>query len=76
MTHNITLSISDELFGAMKRHSEIKWSEVARKAISERVEWLDRMNTLASKSGLSEKDAFEIGEKIKTGIAKRHGIGT
>jgi predicted CopG family antitoxin len=30
---NITLSISDEIYKKMKKYSEIKWSEVVRKAI-------------------------------------------
>ncbi|MEM0053762.1 MAG: ribbon-helix-helix domain-containing protein [Nitrososphaeria archaeon] len=30
---NITLSIPDELYKKMKKYSEIKWSEVVRKAI-------------------------------------------
>lgn len=32
------------------------------------------METLVSKSRLTEKDALEIGRKIKEGIAKRHGL--
>lgn len=74
MSHNITLAVSDELWTGMKRHSEIRWSEVARQAIAERVEWLEKMGGFASKSRLTEKDAFEIGEKLKAGIARRHGI--
>lgn len=30
---NITLSIPDEIYKKMKKYSEIKWSEVVRKAI-------------------------------------------
>jgi len=33
MTH-LTFSIPDELYEEMKKHPEIKWSEVARKAIA------------------------------------------
>ncbi len=32
---NITLSVPPDLYRRMKRHPEIKWSEVARKAIAE-----------------------------------------
>ncbi|NJE76935.1 hypothetical protein [Thermococcus sp. ES12] len=32
---NITLSIPPDLYRRMKKHPEIKWSEVARKAIAE-----------------------------------------
>ena len=32
---NITLSIPEEVYRKMKKYSEVKWSEVARKAIME-----------------------------------------
>jgi len=32
---NITLSIPEELYRKMKKHPEVRWSEVARKAIIE-----------------------------------------
>ena len=32
---NITLSVPPELYRKMKEHPEIKWSEVARRAIAE-----------------------------------------
>ncbi len=31
---NITISIPQKLYDKMKRHSEVKWSEVVRKAIA------------------------------------------
>jgi len=34
---NITISIPEELYGKMKRYSEVKWSEVVRKALLEYV---------------------------------------
>ncbi len=38
---NITISISDELSEKMKRHSEVKWSEVVRKALASYVDRLE-----------------------------------
>ena len=35
---NITLSIPDEIHKDMRNFSEVKWSEVARKAIIEKLE--------------------------------------
>ena len=37
---NITLSISEDVYKEMKRHPEIKWSEVARKSIIEKANLL------------------------------------
>lgn len=71
---NITLSIPDDLHSRMKIHSDIRWSEVARKAIEQRVEDLEIMDKLTAKSKLTKKDADEIGEKIKESIAKKLNI--
>ncbi len=38
---NITVSIPPELCEKMKRHSEVKWSEVVRKALASYVDRLD-----------------------------------
>ena len=71
---NMTLSIPSELHKKMKKFREIRWSEIARRAIEERVEDLEAMNRIASKSKLTKKDVEEISKKIKKGIAKRHGL--
>lgn len=34
---NITISIPEELYRKMKRYSEVKWSEVVRKALADYV---------------------------------------
>jgi len=42
---NITVSIPEELYKKMKRYSEVKWSEVVRKALTEyigRLEVIER----------------------------------
>jgi len=38
---NLTVSIPKELCEKMKRHSEVKWSEVVRKALSDYVDRLE-----------------------------------
>lgn len=62
---NITLSVPEGLHKKMKGFSEIRWSEVARKAIEQRVNDLEVMNKIASKSKLTKKDAEELSKKIK-----------
>lgn len=68
---NITLAIPNELHAKMKGMSDIRWSEVARQAIAERIEDLEVMNKICSKSKLTKKDVDDISEKINKGIAKR-----
>ena len=68
---NMTLSIPEELHKKMKRFSEIRWSEIARKAIEQRVADLEVMNDIASKNKLTKKDVEEISKKIKRAAAIR-----
>mgnify|MGYP001596866382 CR=1 FL=1 len=62
---NITLSIPEDLHKKMKKRNEIRWSSIIRNILRERVEDLEKADKLASKSKLTEKDVFEISEKIK-----------
>lgn len=71
---NMTLAIPEDLKKIMDRYPDIKWSEVARRAIWEKARKLELMDALAAKSELTEQDALEIGRKIRHGIAKRHGL--
>lgn len=72
---NITLAVPQELKKEMDNHPELNWSEVARQAIRQRLQLLKRMDQLLAKSKLTEKDAVEIGRKVKRGLAKRYGLG-
>ena len=63
---NITLALPDELQQRMRKHSEIRWSEVVRKTIALRIEMLEAMDKIAKKSKLTKKDVNEISKKIKT----------
>ncbi len=67
----MTLSIPEELAKKMKLFKEIRWSEIARQAIEKRVEDLEIMNRIASKSKLTERDAIEIGKIIKRSASKK-----
>ena len=71
---NVTLAVPEDLHMIMQKHKDIKWSEVARQAMWEKARKLELMDKLLAKSTLTEQDAFEIGRKIKHGIAKKHGI--
>ncbi len=69
---NITLSIPEELQRLIKKHSEIRWSEVARRAMWEKAKKIELMDKILSNSELTEEDAEKIGSKVKIEIAKRH----
>ena len=69
---NVTFAVPKELHEIMNRHPEIKWSEIARKAIWEYARKLELMERLTSESRLSEKDVLELDKKVKAGIAKKY----
>jgi len=71
---NMTLALPEELHGIMKKHQEVKWSEIARQAIWNHARKIQLMNQLLEKSELTEEDAERIGEKIKKEVAKKHGL--
>jgi len=68
---NITLSIPDDLKKKMEKHSEIKWSQVARNAIEKRINDLELLEKLTSKSKLTEEDVGEISKIINKEVARK-----
>ena len=71
---NITLAVPEDLHEKMKKHSEIRWSEVARKAISQKVEDLETMDRITAKSKLTQKNADEIAKKVNSSVARKLGL--
>lgn len=66
---NMTMAIPEQLHKVMKRHAEIKWTEVARQAIEkkareleeEKVQWMKHGQEHAVKRGWSEAhELFEF----------------
>jgi hypothetical protein len=68
---NITLSVPEDIHSQMRNFSEVKWSEVARKAIIAKLETLKIAESLASKSNLKNKDIAMFTKKITTSATKR-----
>lgn len=56
---------------------EIDWNAMFLRAIRNELQKeleIALLKKIASKSKLTEEDALRIGDKIKEGIAKRHGL--
>lgn len=68
---NMTLYIPEDLERRMKERTDLKWSAIAREAFEKRLDELDWLNSVLSKSELTEEDAIRIGRKMKKGIARR-----
>lgn len=69
---NVTLAVPEELHKIMRQHPEIKWSEIARRAMWEYAKKLELMNRITSKSKLTEKDVFELDSKMKEKLLRRY----
>lgn len=68
---NMTLSIPDDVHDDMRHFSEIRWSEVARKAIVEKLEMLKLAERLAKKSKLTDEDVKKFSKRLKSSASKR-----
>ena len=68
---NVTLSVPKEVYDEMKSFREVKWSEVARKAILQKLELLHLADSLAQKSKLTKKDVEKFNQKIRSQAGKR-----
>jgi predicted CopG family antitoxin len=71
---NITLSIPEDLHSRMKKHSEIRWSEVIRKTIAEKLDNLELMEKICGKSKLTDADIKELSSKIDGAVSKKLGL--
>ncbi len=68
---NITLSLPSELHKFVKRHNEINWSEIARRAFFIQAQKLKVMDKIVKDSEFTEKDVANLDHKVKEGLMKR-----
>lgn len=66
----VTLAVPKEIYEEVLRHPEIRWSEIARQAFQREIARLHLYDGLLEDSRLTEKDAVEIGRKIRRTDAK------
>jgi len=69
---NLTLSVPDDLYEEMKKHPEIRWSEVARQALAKKLDDLRRLDALLSGSKLTDGDVENVAKSVKEGVWKKH----
>ena len=68
---NISISVPDDLKQKIANLEEVNWSAVARVAFEEKINQIEFLRKIISKSKLTEKDAKEISDKINISIAKK-----
>ncbi len=71
---NVTLAVPTEVKQLMDEYQEVKWSEVIRNAIVQKLALLRKLDTLSEGSKLTDTDIEKIEHEIKKKIAKRHGM--
>ncbi len=52
----------------------MNWSEVAREAIRNKVELMEKFRAFSKDSTLTENDAIKLGKRMNREVARRHGI--
>jgi len=68
---NLTLAVPEILHKRLSEHPEMKWSEVARQAFEKKLEEFELEEKIIRRIKLTEKDAEDIGNKLKSDIRKR-----
>lgn len=71
----MTLSVPNDLYDIIKSHKEIKWSEIARRAMWEYAMKLNLLDKILDKSEFTEKDAMEMDKIIKKSLRKHYESG-
>ena len=69
---SLTLSVSEGILPRMRKHSEVKWSEVVRSVITGQWEEAEK---IASESKLTEKDVAELSAAVDRDMAKHFKVG-
>ena len=76
---SITFSIPEEIRRIMKENPEINWTHIVRSSIEEKAKKLVLKKELLKRLEEEDESGFtdwtvEMGRKLKSGIAKRHGL--
>jgi hypothetical protein len=67
----MTFSVPEDIHREMRRHKDIRWSEVARRALTRELDRLHIYDRLLTGSRLTEADAVELGRTIRRRNARR-----
>jgi hypothetical protein len=67
---NMTFALSEEMHREIRRHTEVKWSEVARRALARELQRLHIYDRLLAGSKITEKDAVELGRDVRRAGAR------
>ena len=69
---NMTLSLPEDVYRIVKAHNEVRWSEIARRAIEDYAKKITLLNAMTENSELNEEDIAALDKKVKAGIQKHY----
>ncbi|OPX62204.1 MULTISPECIES: hypothetical protein [unclassified Methanoregula] len=69
---NITLSLPEDVHRIVKAHSEVRWSEIARRAIEDYAKKLALLDAITKHSAVAEEDITALDYKVKEGIQEHY----
>lgn len=69
---DLPYSLSEDIYKIVKTHKEIRWSEIARRAIEDYAKKVTLLNAMTAKSELTEEDIIMLDEKIKSDVQQHY----
>ena len=69
---NMTLSLPEDVYKIVKNHKEVRWSEIARRAIEDYAKKIALLNAMTAQSDLTEEDIMTLDTKVKSGIQQHY----
>jgi hypothetical protein len=69
---NMTFNLPAELHKLMKKHSDVKWAEVARQAIWTKARDLELLDHFTAKSTMTMEDVVELDDMVKKSMWEKH----
>lgn len=69
---NMTLSLPEDVYRIVKTHKEVRWSEIARRAIEDYAKKIALLNTMTAKSELTEDNIMALDKNVKSGIQEHY----
>lgn len=69
---NMTFAVPEELHKEMRRHKDVRWSEIARRALAREISRLHIYDRILADSLLTEADAIQLGRAIRRRQPPKH----
>jgi predicted CopG family antitoxin len=69
---NMTLSLPEDVYKIVKSHKEVRWSEIARRAIEDYAKKVSLLNAMTAQSELTQDEIMVLDKKIKSGVHQHY----